>query len=600
MMLRVIVLSFLAVAVHSAATAVQFGFDPAAEPEKAKSVYFAPENQLTFKMVFPRGGAVEFERDYSSPVMGLRGADGWSAEFSGDGKITVRGSNDDGKMIKFIFNKGRLVEFKFNGKRHIFDYAESRPPPAGNMSPLAVSPEDGIEAAKDYVQNEFEHKWDGTGRLSFPFINPNQNGVLLAELLLVCVGGLSLLRRRAIKTVCMVAGAFFAACLVWTMSRGAWLGFAVGLLPFALLMPRGLLKEKGMLLLLGGFALALGGWLLFSGSGEILRGFSSQSSWTNKIRLEMWSNVPRMMFDAPGGWAFANVGTAYLNWYQPLTVFALTPTLINDHLTHMVAVGWFGRFLYVFICAMLFAVATTVMVRRRNPLPLSLWLAFAAAAWFNPVAHRWTLWLIPVVSSVGLVHFPWRSVRAVLIVSCAALAASVAVCVGLYVKGGADARRYDAIRADGRRTLFRSVNPRVWIVDDGMLGGGLTGKDIREFYSVERAAPGLGYVTSVADLPPGGIDRLVLSGYRGSDWLMMLSEDPLARKNLPKSVVFVSPPFQPSDIPEGVLKCCRVKVLVGEFAARYESGYANVPDWVMVVPGMERYILRWMWYVMEG
>jgi hypothetical protein len=79
-----------------------------------------------------------------------------------------------------------------------------------------------------------------------------------------------------------------------------------------------------------------------------------------------------------------------------------------------------------------------------------------------------------------------------------------------------------------------------------------------------------------------------------------LSEDPSARKNLPKSVVFVSPPFQPSDIPEGVLKCCRVKVLVGEFAARYEPGYANVPDWVMVVPGMERYILRWMWYVMGG
>ena len=168
---------------------------------------------------------------------------------------------------------------------------------------------------------------------------------------------------------------------------------------------------------------------------------------------------------------------------------------------------------------------------------------------------------------------------------------------GLYAKGEVDARTSEFVRAEGRRVWIHGPNPKVWIVDDGVLGGGLTGKDIREFYSVEHRAPAVGYVSSIADLPKD-VDKLVLAGHAGAEWLTLLSDNESARAHLPKTVVFVSPPFSPVDIPEGVLKTSRVRILIGEFAARYDPGYANAPEWVTIVPGMEMYILRWMWAVM--
>ena len=55
----------------------------------------------------------------------------------------------------------------------------------------------------------------------------------------------------------------------------------------------------------------------------------------------------RMMVDAPRGWGGYSPGAAYVDWYQPLNIFALTPTLINDHLTRLVAFSWAGRFAYL-------------------------------------------------------------------------------------------------------------------------------------------------------------------------------------------------------------------------------------------------------------
>ena len=80
---------------------------------------------------------------------------------------------------------------------------------------------------------------------------------------------------------------------------------------------------------------------------------------------------------------------------------------------------------------------------------------------------------------------------------------------------------------------------------------------------------------------------------------MKLSEDEEARNRLPKSVLFISPPFSPSQVPEGVLALCRPRIVVGEFAALYDEEYAKPLNWVTIVPGMEKYILRWMQYVME-
>ena len=122
----------------------------------------------------------------------------------------------------------------------------------------------------------------------------------------------------------------------------------------------------------------------------------------------------------------------------------------------------------------------------------------------------------------------------------------------------------------------------------------LVGREIREFYALSPHAPSVGYVRSIDDLPEKGVERLVLPGKSGNDWLLRLSEDERMRSRLPKSVLFVSPPFSPSEVPEGVVALCNPTVVVGEFAARYNDEYRTPRKWVRIVPGMEKYVMRWM------
>ena len=562
-------------------------------PDVESSAYIAPVNQLIFKAVWPGGEIREFERDLSNPGT-LRSTEGWSGRFFGEGGVEIR--SGDGAVV-YRFDRGRLRASIKGGVRKVYPYELKRDPPPDVVPPQLISKADTRAAAEAYAYQQTLHKWDGTGRLAFPFINPNQNGALYSEILLVCLGAALFFRRRALRLAFGTVGVLASACLVWTMSRGAWLGTFLGCLPFLFLYFRKLCGSRWIWTGAGVLAATIAAWLFLFGGDQIVRGFEA-GGWTNAIRLEMWGNAPRMMFDAPDGWASFGVGAAYLHWYQPLHDFAHTPTLINHNLTWLAGWGCMGRFAYLLSAFLLLSASFVVFVNRRNPLPLAVWTGLGVAAWFNPMLHHRSLWVLPVLCSVLLLRdFPWRRMRVVLLTLLSGVLLATGAWSGLYFKGAADARRAEFVRAEGGRVWVHGPNPKVWIVDDGVLGGGLTGKDIREFYSVEHRAPAVGYVSSIADLPKD-VDKLVLAGHAGAEWLTLLSDNESARAHLPKTVVFVSPPFSPVDIPEGVLKTCRVRILIGEFAARYDPGYANAPEWVTIVPGMEMYILRWMWAVM--
>jgi hypothetical protein len=112
---------------------------------------------------------------------------------------------------------------------------------------------------------------------------------------------------------------------------------------------------------------------------------------------------------------------------------------------------------------------------------------------------------------------------------------------------------------------------------------------------IGNCAP-IGYVRDVKDLPKSGIDRLVLPGKAANDWLLMLSEDAKARECLPRSVLFLNPPFSPSEVPQGVVAMCNPMLLVGEFAARYNQEYSSPLPRVKIVAGSEKYMVGWMSY----
>lgn len=564
--------------------------------DEMASTYIAPVNQHMFKLVWPGGGVTEFARDYSVDG-GIVSGEGWRGRFTKDGAAEI--ANPKGTAA-YRFLKGRLVELKDGTVQRRFPYEQPRVAPQGTRSPLAGRAKEKLRAAAaEYAMERFRHKWDGTGRLAFPFVNPNQNGALFAQIFVFSLLLGVKLRRLWGRIVLGVACAVALSCLVWSMSRGAWLGTVLALAPVIALRFRQLVRGRWLWCGLGAFCVVLLLWIGLNGMGGLTRGFEA-GSWSNALRVEIWRAAPQMMCDAPDGWAFSGSGVAYVNWYQPLNVFAVTPTLINDHLTRLVTYGWLGRIAYLLAAFCIFVFAGFAAFRRHRHMGLALWTVFAVPAWFNPMMHIVWLWVLPIVASISVSRgLPWRSWRKMGALAFSALMLALIVTGSILASGKSDGRRTELIRAEGSRVLVHGTQPVTWLVDDGTIGGGMTGRDIRLFYAAERKAPALGYVARLADLPSRGVSRLILSGDAGAEWLKRYSEDVHSRRQLPSTLLFVSPPFPPSAIPKELHKTCRVRLIIGEFAARYESEYKDPPQWVTVMPGMERYLVRWMWMTMN-
>ena len=614
----------LPLAALAAAPQEKLGFDPQKEPEKAAAAYFAPESLILFRMRNPDGAYREFERNLAKPDV-LRSVGGWRARIKGD-RITVKtGPKVEGGPATFVFQKGRLVEFAQGDVRKSFPYDSVRAAPGdvppyyfGNEEP-SVAPRKGkgagckrqMSSSNRKAMKVLAAKWKKSGRLQWPFLSPNENGCLYASLaLLACY--LFFLKRRELKVLGGVLFLVFSFALVMTASRGAILALALALVPTFVLRGKEIMRSRAMWMLVALVALAAAGWFLTHDARLFTRGFKGASTWSNEIRLDMWRTVPQMIVEAPGGWNFAHVGRSFLDWYQTLDMVGLPGSLMNEHLTRLVGYGWFGRFAYMFSWLAWLGLLAVVAVRTRKAIALGAWILFAVAGWFNPLYVLAPLWIPPVVAAaLCLFDKPWRGFRirwCGYIIGCAVLLSAM-VLGGLWLAGsGMPARGYP-VRAEGGRVYVKGRNPRIWIVDDGnALGGVLTCKEIRGYYVYCPNAPSVGYVRNVKNLPNGKIHRLVLGGEAGAKWMDWLRDqaEVAAKENkplqldIPDEVIFVSPPFPPSALPEGLLQSCKVKLLVGEFAARYEPEYDNPPSWVRIVPAMELYFVDWMKQITDG
>ena len=585
----------------------RLGFDPATNPAPAAAAYIAPENMILYRMRYPNGSYREFDHNFDRPDI-LHGTGGWRGRVKGDKIYVKTGANVEGGPARMVFDKGRLVSFTQGDAKLEFPY-EAKRPLAGDDPPYYFGDEwmnadAGKKAAKGKkrkivdakVMKVFSGKWKKSGRLRWPFPNPNENGCLYASLaLLSCF--LFVMRHWAFRAA---GGAIFLAsvfALVMTASRGSFLAFAIGLLPVVALRAKTLVRSKSVWVLVALVAVSAAGWFLTHDAKLLTRGFKGSSSWSNEVRLDMWGAVPQMAVEAPDGWRFAHVGRAYMDWYQPLEVVSMPGSLMNEHLTKIAGYGWTGRFLYVFAWLAGLGLLAVEALRKRNAVPLGIWMMFAVAGWFNPVFSRNSLWIVPWVAVVlCLCGRPWRGFRVRWAAFAVAVAAVLAggVLGGVAWAGSSAPKRGYPVRASGNRVYVKGCNPRIWIVDDGKaLGGVLACKEIRGHYAYVPDAPAVGYVRRVDDLPEN-IHRLVLAGQAGDDWMRKVAGDPEARHHLPAEVMFISPPFPPSALPPGLFASCKVTLLVGEFNARYEPEYDNPPEWVSILPGMELYLPGWM------
>ncbi len=563
-----------------------------------EDAYFAPDGPTLFKVVLPDGNSYRFEFDFSKPGR-LVSSVGWTGEYERSGRVMLKSPSGD-----FLeFDRGRLVRFRFAGKEGSFAYDTPRKAPANAVTPLAMLIYDEKELSKKYIAKEEAVKWAETGRLAFPYVNPNFSGALYAEIALLLLAFAWSRRRNApVCVVTAVVSAIAVACAVWSGSRGALLGLFAGIgigMLFVVLRTGLTIRMAASVLAVFAAIVAIA---FAVGQDNLMRGFGGDGgmTWSNALRVEMMKAAPRMMADAPGGWLSFGVGKGFTYWYQPLGMVLMSGSLINAHLTWLVGFGAVGRLVYLFTLFAVVWLSFRTAVRESNMVPLTVLTGFAVIACFNPIFAEWGLWVVPALSSIPLLASLRRIGRKPMAVGLLAAAVSSAVVVYALVLVGSCCDGMPSIAYDGAAVRVGGSRPKTWVVDDGqgVLGGVLVGRDIREHYLNVRHAPAIGYVRSVEDLPASGVERLVLPGKSANDWLLMLSENEKARDRLPKTVVFLNPPFSPSEVPQGVLALCRPKLLVGEFAARYNPEYQTPPSWVSIVPGAEKYLPGWMFFAL--
>lgn len=606
MMMRLILKMAIAACAFSAQAAVVvdgLGFNPEKRPGAALKMYIAPENRVIFKLRQPDGSTREFERDYSRPGA-LRGARGWRGAYGGSRIKIKSGPNAKGGEIGYVFDKGRLVKFQREGSSPV-QYTYDRKPPSlpEEESPLLRALMPLTEQAKEKINRQYKSKWSKSGRLQFPYRNPNRSAMLFSEIALLALSVALFFRRKMLIAGALLVFALSVGCMAWAGSRGAMLGFAAAMAVFMYAKAdwiKLMLRRKSTWVVLGLLLAVVVSWLFLQDTNFLSRGFGEgNKGWSNKLRIEIWRNAPMMIVDAPGGWGNLDfqVGRSYLDWYQPLQVVCLTGSLISDHLTRLAAWGWSGRFLYLFGWFAILGCSVMLLKNRRNPFPLAVWVAFGITAWFNPMFQEWTLWIVPALSVLPfLCSRPWTAPRRYGAVAAISAVAATVLLAAIYAVGTSSPRNEVKVCYDNGRALVKSTNPSTWIVDDGItLGGILAWKDVRDYFRKNPRTPSVGCVRDVKLLPEKKIRRLVLAGAMGDKWLKHISKNADARKNLPGSVVFISPPFPPSAIPPPLLQSCKVEFVVGEFATWYHRNeYAEAPAWVKVIPGMELYIQDWM------
>ena len=553
--------------------------------------YFAPMTPGIWRMRMPDGEIREF---HSVPNRDreIVSEDGWRGTIDGASVVLSAPNGHPVKTWKFV--NGRLDRIYANGRWCGLAYPEEVIYHGEEPPPLWPEPEFIPESAK--FPGDL---WAGGSRLRLWFESPNQAAVLMAMLaVLGLCGALYFTRWLRWASAAWTWGC--AILLLLTKSRGGFVAFAAA--AFAALVchfhARGFTLRK-MLPYFAGVALAVGvaGATVVCCAGR--DGKARKGSDAN--RMVLVEAGARMFADAPFGWSgFGSPGFIYETWYrngERDCSKAPRFNLVSDHLTRVAYGGWLRGGVYAAVWLVGLAILGVFAWRGGSIVPLTQWLTLAIGASFNVVLAEGVLWALPLFS-LGLVPAKakalatkWTALAAV-----AGLALTAAALGALNWYGEAKSPARPTIRCRDSRVMIAARNPRIWLAGDmkvlGMIG---TGPTIRRYLAADRRRPGIGYVQDLSALPESAaIDRLVISGRHGRRFLDAFASGQI---KAPAKIVFLSPDFLPSEIPETLLKAAEVRYVIGEFAARYDSESPEYPRWVTVVKGSEGYIPGWMKYV---
>ena len=555
-------------------------------------IYFAPTSSLgTYRMRKPDGEFIDF-------AVGLDGhslvsAEGWSGRLD-DEKAAISNRPAAGeKRIELKFKNGALCEVAAGGRCEPVEFTKSV------SYPEAAFPEIWTKAGSASNGGEM---WAGNGRLRLWYNSPNQLGAVLVPLLLVTLWASAKTRIHVfLRLFCMLALGAETVLLILTKSRGSAIAAAAAICVLAACtvmrgrMGTGLgLKSRAALI-----AAATALFICAAGLVAYRTAFSDEVKGSDSHRVEMLSAGLSMLRDAPGGWGNpAQVGLAYTMWYAPLGHAAgIQRNLVNEHFTSIVALGWGKGAVYLFVWVFPLFLLLGFAKKGGNPLPAAIWTALNISCVFNVVLGVWSVWLIP-VASLSLLAFDrrWLSRGFLLRTAKWSLAAVMFALASVFIATRFAPESDPRLRMRGNVLTVGAEVPHIILIYDGQsLGGVSMPLDLRHALEVQPEMPTVEIVSGTDEIPSIAGKHLILVGKTGDELMHRLATVPYLK--LPSSITFIAPTFPPTRIPGKILKTCKTRYIIGEFAARYIKELEKPPSWVEIVHGAEVYIPSWMAYL---
>lgn len=563
------------------------------DEEAVAGAYLTSESAFELRMRQPDGKIRKFWRDFAEPNM-LYGEEPWVGEDMGNGLFRILTNPEfKGGRTGFVFEHGHLRRMVLGRKDYQF---EPMPFPASTNSIESLWPK---ELTADEA-GELFGTWKGEGgRMRLGYANPNKGGCLMAEIALLGLAALLLAGKR--RRWLMATGAILAAVafvlMVKTESRSALVALVAGTAIIVVMRAKALFTWRRLLALLAVVAVGVGVVVASGVASRFTSGLVDAQGESDALRVNIMKAAPQMMADASCGWGLGRSGSAYANWYQAPTELRVVRTLVNSHLTWLVEFGWVGRTLYV---AGLLALMVWLLVMARrgaSPLPAALFALLFVAGCFNSVMEAPTLWIVPVASLVFLFASAGR--KAFTVRSAAICALFGLVIAGIAMAGVAyagDKWRFakgPALRSDGERVIVNGESAETWVADDGaVLGQAFVGRELRMFYAAFPQTPPMGIVWDLDRLPEKA-KCLIVAGKRCVDFVGKFSDDPSVADGYGR-IIFLSPPFAASSVPEALAARPGFRMMQGELAARFTPDAQNPPPFLKIIPGAELYIPGWM------
>ena len=560
--------------------AVLLGLLFALPGKAADSAVFLPLNPLFYAFRSQEVGEVVFATD-EADEHALIGPSPWQGEREGRMVTLLRGSDDPATQAGYRFGDGYLRQVLKDGKVRNLPV----PPYAGTVADLAA-----LWPAKE-KRNRLGPQpdiWSNSGRLRLWYDNPNKAGCLFVGFALL---SLAFVVSRRLCTVIPCAACFLAAVfgLVLSGSRGAFLALIAGLGAILATKARKHFTCARMAVVILALV-SLAGVVLSSGFGDRFSRNLFKEGDDQTSRLRIWKEVPAMVADAPFGWGVGRSARPYIDWYQE-SADCIVRDLMSGHFCLVVEAGWIPGLAYLALWIFLLLEGVRHAVRGRSALPLAILVAYAVANVFNPLLYVWETALIPLGAAAlvlantvrnGFRSWRWTAAFAL------GMAAAILGCAVVYGKASRDTV---SIAKRGNAVLVNGSAPVAWVVDDDYtLHGGYWwtwGNSVRKYFNTHADLPCVAFVRSLEDLPkkPG---RLVVVGECASQWLA----SPVCCEAA--ETILISPPFSWKAVPEEVLSKTKLRLMIGEVAARHCADYEDAPKWVRKFRGCGLYLPVWL------